>query len=216
MTTKAKICGIKTEAALDAAIDGGADYIGLVFFPKSPRHLDLATAAALAAKARGRVKVVALLVDPDDAHAIDVAAKVDPDIIQLHGHETPERVRALSALTNRPFLKAVSVATAEDALSAANYDGIADMILFDAKPPKGASLPGGNGLAFDWRALEPVKGRRDFMLSGGLTPDNVADAIRLTGAAAVDVSSGVETAPGQKSPELIRRFLRAVKTAKHH
>lgn len=216
MTTKAKICGIKTEAALDAAIDGGADYIGLVFFPKSPRHLDLATAAALAAKARGRVKVVALLVDPDDAHAIDVAAKVDPDIIQLHGHETPERVRALSSLTNRPFLKAVSVATAEDALSAANYDGIADMILFDAKPPKGASLPGGNGLAFDWRALEPVKGRRDFMLSGGLTPDNVADAIRLTGAAAVDVSSGVETAPGQKSPELIRRFLRAVKTAKHH
>lgn len=216
MTTKAKICGITTELALDAAIAGGADDIGLVFFPKSPRHLDLATAAALAVKARGRVKIVALLVDPDDALASEVVARVNPDIIQLHGNETPERVRALRILTDRPILKAVSVAAADDARAAANFDGIADMILFDAKPPKGATIPGGNGLAFDWRVLEPVKGKRDFMLSGGLTPDNVADAIRLTGAAAVDVSSGVETAPGQKSPELIRRFLQAVKTANHH
>ena len=214
MTVDAKICGIKTREALDAAIDAGAKYIGLVFFGKSPRNVELATAAELACHARGRAKVVALVVDADDAALADISRTVKPDFFQLHGKETPERVAAIKARFGIPVIKAVAVETAHDAVAARAYAGIADLILFDAKAPKGSALPGGNGLAFDWSALAGVAETMDFMLSGGLNPQTVGDAIRLTGAKAVDVSSGVETAPGVKDAQLIRSFLHAVKTAK--
>lgn len=214
MTTEAKICGIKTREALDAAIDGGADYIGLVFCSKSPRHLEVDAARKLAEYARGKVKIVALTVDADDAALGKIVDEVAPDFLQLHGHETPERAAAIKRKFDRPIIKAIPVATLQDAARAHDYANVADLILFDAKAPPGAPLPGGNGVAFDWLALEDVSGKQPFMLSGGLTSQTVVDAIRITGAGAVDVSSGVETAPGVKAPELIRRFLRAVKTAK--
>jgi phosphoribosylanthranilate isomerase len=213
MTVKAKICGLTTMPTLEVALNEGADYVGFVFFPKSPRNLDLKTAASLADAARGRAMIVALLVDPDDATLSSVVEAVDPDIIQLHGHETPDRVAELAKLTGCPIMKAIAVAAETDALRALDYDLAADLILFDAKPPPAADLPGGNGVTFDWSLLASVKDRVPYMLSGGLTPDNVAAAIEQTGAYNVDVSSGVESAPGIKDPELIRRFLRAVKTA---
>jgi phosphoribosylanthranilate isomerase len=220
MTTKVKICGIKTEAALDAALEAGADYVGLVFCEKSPRNLDVATAKALSRRAHERsgAQVVALLVDPDDALVDRVAAEVRPDLIQLHGSETPERAADIRRRAGVPVMKALAVGTEDDVARADAYlgpGGRADLILFDAKPPEDpAALPGGNGLAFDWRILKGVKDRHSFALAGGLTPENVADAIRLTGASVVDVSSGVERASGEKDPELIRRFLRAAKAAK--
>lgn len=217
MTTEVKICGIKTEAALDAALEAGADYVGLVHFPKSPRHLDLAAAGALARRAheRGQVKVVALLVDPDDSVLDAVVAKIKPDMIQLHGHETPGRVRDVKRRTGLPVMKAIAVASAADVTGAAAYrdaEGAADILLFDAKPPAGATRTGGNARAFDWSLLDGAK--LPFALAGGLTAETVAEAIRRTGAAIVDVSSGVETRPGEKDVELIRRFLRAAKAAK--
>ncbi len=215
MTVEVKICGLKTEAALNAALGAGADYVGLVFHAASPRNLDLATARMLAERARGRAKIVALLVDPDDKQLEDVVAAVEPDILQLHGNESPQRVVEVAKRFGRPVLKAVKVAGADDALGALAYAGKADRILFDAKAPAGAgALPGGNGIAFDWKALHDVRDRIDYMLAGGLTPGNVGEALRLTGATAVDVSSGVESRPGEKDPELIRRFLHAAKTAR--
>jgi phosphoribosylanthranilate isomerase len=220
MTTKVKICGIKTEEALDAALEAGADYVGLVFCEKSPRHLDIATAKALSRRAheRSRAQVVALLVDADDGLIDRVTSEVRPDLLQLHGSETPERVREIQRRARVPVMKALAVGTESDVAGAEVYlepGGRADLVLFDAKPPKDpGALPGGNGLAFDWRILEGVRGHYPFALAGGLTPENVADAIRLTGASVVDVSSGVERAPGVKDPELIRRFLRAAKAAK--
>ncbi|NOT72895.1 MAG: phosphoribosylanthranilate isomerase [Hyphomicrobium sp.] len=215
MTAGAKICGIKTDAALDAALEGGARYIGLVFFGKSPRNVDIATAARLAARARGHAKVVALVVDADDEELGEIIDAVSPDMIQLHGHETPERVAGIAKLFQLPLIKAIAVGTRDDTVRALDYVSAARLILFDAKPPKEPdALPGGNGLVFDWNMIAEVSDRVPFMLSGGLTPDNVAAAIRQTGAHAVDVSSGVESAPGVKDPELIRRFLHAVKTAK--
>lgn len=220
MSTQVKICGIKTEAALDAALDAGADFVGFVLFPKSPRNVTLEEAAALArhAHARGGAKVVTLLVDPDDALVDSVAACVKPDMIQLHGHETPARTMEIRARAGLPILKAVAVCEAADVEApevCLGFGGVADILLFDAKPPADPkALPGGNGLAFDWRILEAVRGRFPYALAGGLTPDNVAAAIALTGAAIVDVSSGVESSPGEKDPELIRRFLRAAKAAK--
>lgn len=213
MTTDVKICGLKTVEAVDAAVAGGADYIGLVFFAPSPRNVDVATARALADRARGKAKVVALLVDPSDDLARDVMAQVAPDIIQLHGSETPERVAAIRLATGCPVMKAIKVETAGDAAGALSYAGRADLVLFDAKAPQGTLLPGGNGVAFDWAVLDGVKDRVTYMLSGGLTPENVAEAIRVTGAGAVDVSSGVERRPGEKDTELIRRFLQAAKGA---
>ena len=210
-TTKVKICGLKTAAALDAALAGGADYVGLVFFPPSPRRLSPAAAGPLAAAARGRARIVALTVDPDDALLDAVVAAADPDLLQLHGEESPARVAEVRRRWAKPVMKAVKVETAEDAEAALRYRGIADLILFDARPPRGSPLPGGNGAPFDWRALAAVKDKVAYMLSGGLTPENVADAIRVTGADIVDVSSGVEVRPGEKDPELIRRFLRAAK-----
>jgi phosphoribosylanthranilate isomerase len=209
--TKVKICGLKTEAALEAALAGGADYIGLVFFPPSPRNLAPEAARPLAAKARGRAKVVALMVDPDDALLDAVVGAVDPDLLQLHGEETPQRVAEVRQRWTKPVMKAVKVETAADAEAALAYRGIADLILFDARAPRDSTRPGGNGAPFDWQALGAVKDRVPYMLSGGLTPDNVADAIRITGADIVDVSSGVETRPGEKDPDLIRRFLRAAR-----
>ncbi len=214
MSVKAKICGIKTPEALEAAIAGGADYIGLVFFGPSPRNISIADAARLAKAARGKAAIVALVVDADDAQLIEIAKNVRPDFLQLHGHESAARVDSIKRRAGASIIKAIAVETAADAARSQDFAGVADMILFDAKPPRGATLPGGNGAAFDWRALDGVRGKLKFMLSGGLTADNVADAIRQSGADAVDVSSGVESAPGVKDAELIRRFLHAVKTAK--
>jgi len=186
----------------------------MVFYPPSPRNISLATAARLAARARGRIESVALVVDAGDALIEAIIAAADPDMIQLHGNETPERVKAIRKLVGRPVIKAVKVAKAGDAEAAKGYKRTADLIVFDAKPSpkrKGA-LPGGNGLSFDWRILRGAGTKTRFMLSGGLTPENVAEAIRVTGAAIVDVSSGVETAPGKKQAALIRRFMAAVKT----
>ena len=215
MSTDVKICGLKTEATVRAALDAGADYIGLNFYPKTPRFVDLSTAAALASIIRGRAKIIALVVDADDALIDEIASAVAPELFQLHGQESPERVKAIKSRTGTPVMKAISVRTAEDAARALAYQGVADLILFDAKPPEGRAdaLPGGNGVSFDWRALLGVKNKVRYMLSGGLTPENVAEAIRLTGATSVDVSSGVEHAPGEKDPEKIRRFVEAAKKA---
>lgn len=212
--TKVKICGLNTEAAMQAALAGGADYVGLVFFPPSPRHVSPATAATLAAMARGRAKIVALMVDPDDALIETVIASADPDMLQLHGEETPERVRDIRRRWGKPVMKAVPVASGEDAKAALAYRDAADFILFDARAPRDSTRPGGNGAPFDWRALLGIKDQIAFMLSGGLTPDNVVEAIRITGASIVDVSSGVERRPGEKDPALIGRFLQAAKGAR--
>jgi len=209
--TQVKICGLKTELAMDAALAGGADYVGLVFFPPSPRNVSAAMAKVLAARARGRAKIVALMVDPDDALVAAVIASADPDLLQLHGEEPPERVAEIRRRWGKPVMKAIKVETAEDAETALGYRGIADLILFDARAPQDSTRPGGNGAPFDWRTLHGIKDQIRYMLSGGLTPDNIAEAIRVTAADIVDVSSGVEARPGEKDPELIRRFLRAAK-----
>jgi phosphoribosylanthranilate isomerase len=213
MTTEVKICGLKTQGAVDAALAGGADYIGLVFFPRSPRHVDLATGLALADRARGQAKVVALFVDPEDRVLDGIVEKIMPDYIQLHGDESAPRVKEIRRRVHVPIIKAIKIGNHLDVPRAHRYQDAADLILFDAKPPKGAALPGGNGHTFDWTALAELKGESNFMLSGGLTPDNVAEAIRVTGARAVDVSSGVESAPGIKDLELIARFLKAAQGA---
>ncbi len=216
MTIEVKICGLRDEAALDVALAAGADYVGFVFFARSPRNILPQAARILADKARGKAKVVALFVDPDDALVAEVVETVSPDILQLHGTETPARVAEIARRFGRPVMKAVAVAGARDVQAALAYVGSADRILFDAKAAQDDTdaLPGGNGVAFDWRALAGLEGRIDYMLAGGLTPGNVAEAILLTGARAVDVSSGVETRPGEKDPDLIRRFIHAAKTAK--
>lgn len=214
MTTQVKICGVTSNAAVDAALDGGADFIGLVFFPRSPRHVDVPTALKLADRARGQAKIVALFVDPDDRALDNIVDKVQPDFVQLHGDESGPRVREIKRRLHLPVIKAIRVGTAVDAARALRYNDAADLILFDSHPPKGAHLPGGNGQAFDWHALDDVKDKMKFMLSGGLTPDNVAAAVEATNAFAVDVSSGVESAPGVKDPKLIRSFLAAAKGAK--
>lgn len=215
MDVKVKICGIKTPETLRAALGARADLIGFVFYPPSPRSLAPEVAAELAELARGRVQIVALIVDADDALVDRIVATVDPDLLQLHGSETPERVAEIARRSGKPVIKAIKVETAADAGRALDYADVASLILFDAKAPKdfANALPGGNGLAFDWHLIDEVKDRVPFLLSGGLTPDNVADAIRATGAAIVDVSSGVETAPGVKSPDLIRRFIAAAHAA---
>jgi phosphoribosylanthranilate isomerase len=207
-----KICGLKTQAALEAALTDGADFVGLVFFPPSPRNVSPADAKELAAMARGRSKIVALLVDADDAWINAVVAAADPDFLQLHGDETPERVAEVRRRWGKGLIKAVKVKTQADVAATQPYRGVADILLFDARPPEGADRPGGHGTPFDWRILGAAA--HPFMVSGGLTPDNVAEAIRATGAQMVDVSSGVESAPGVKDPDLIGRFLRAAKGAK--
>lgn len=211
MTVEVKICGVRTPAILDAAVSAGADYVGLVFFEKSPRHLSVADAAGLVAAARGRVRTVVVVVDPENALIETIAADVQPDVLQLHGAETPDRVAAVKAKTGLPVFKAVAVSEAADVAAAGRYDGIADRILFDAKAPRGSDLPGGNGARFDWTILEGAP--MPFALSGGLDAANVAEAMRLSGPSLVDVSSGVETAPGEKDAALIARFVQAVRAA---
>jgi len=216
MTVEVKICGLRTSEALDAALDAGADYVGFVFYGRSPRNVELSAAGLLADAARGRAKSVALVVDADDALLTRIVEEVAPDIIQLHGAESPERAGDIRQRFGRPVMKAVSVSGPEDVRGALTYAGKADRILFDAKPQPGeaGALPGGNGIAFDWRALAAADASIDYVLAGGLTPENVVEAVQLTGARAVDVSSGVESRPGEKDAGLIRRFIRAAKTAK--
>lgn len=207
---RVKICGLSTPGTLDAALSAGADLVGFVHFPKSPRHVALETARILSEQAEGRAERVVLLVDPDDALIDAALGAVDPDWIQLHGHETPERVAAIRDRSGRPVMKALGVSTHSD-LAAIAAHGAADRILLDAKPPPDAALPGGNGLAFDWDLLAGLDLPAGTMLSGGLTPGNVAEALARTGLRAVDVSSGVETRAGEKSPERIAAFIAAVR-----
>ena len=213
MTLLVKICGLTTPEALDAAIGAGADMAGFVVFPPSPRHVDLALGRTLTARAKGRLQRVALTVDADDALLSDIVAALDPEILQLHGKETPERVAAVRARFGRPVMKALGIAEAADLVRVPAYAAVADRILFDARPPKGATRPGGLGQTFDWTLLRDLEPGLATMLSGGLDPENVAAALRITGAPAVDVSSGVERAPGDKDPQKIADFVRAARAA---
>lgn len=213
MPTRVKICGIKTAEAMSVALAAGADDVGLVLFPPSPRNVGLKEARQLADQARGRARIVVLTVDADDVLLADIVEVVKPELLQLHGNETPDRVSEIRQRYGIPVMKAIKVATAADAAEALAYAGVADLVLFDARPPKDADRPGGHGAVFDWRALDGVKDKVRYMLSGGLTPENVAEAIRATGAGAVDVSSGVESAPGVKDPARIRAFVTAARAA---
>jgi phosphoribosylanthranilate isomerase len=199
---------LKSLDTLEAAISAGASHFGMVFFARSARNIGLDEAAALARAAQGRIASVALTVDAGDAELADIVRDVAPDMLQLHGRETPERSADIRRRFGLPVIKAIGVAAPGDAEKADAYDAAADLILFDAKAPAGA-IPGGNGLAFDWRLLASINRKRRFMLSGGLTPANVAEAITRTGAAMVDVSSGVESAPGIKDIRLIKDFVAA-------
>lgn len=209
---RVKICGLRDAPLMQAAVDAGASYVGLVFFPKSPRHIEIAPAAAVARDVPAGVAKVALVVDADDAALDAITAAVPLDILQLHGAETPDRVAAIRARYGLPVMKAVGVADAGDLPQLDAYAQVADQLLVDAKPPKDAVLPGGNGLSFDWRLIAGRRWPVPWMLAGGLTPDNVAKAVKLTGAGQVDVSSGVETAPGQKDAVLIKRFVQAAQS----
>jgi phosphoribosylanthranilate isomerase len=211
MPVKVKICGVRTPSIIAAAADAGADYVGLVFFPRSLRHVAPDKAKALAEAAKGRIGTVAVMVDPGDALIDQVMATVAPDMIQLHGGETPERAAAIKARSGLPILKAIAVGGVSDTEEAAAFAGVADMILFDSKATALSSLAGGNGVAFDWQALRNVRGGEPFALSGGLNPGNVTEALAQTGAALIDVSSGVESTPGEKDAELVRQFVAAVK-----
>ncbi len=212
MSLLVKICGLSTAETLDAAIAAGADMVGLVFFAKSPRNVSIAAAGALAERARGRAEVVALTVDPTDAFLAELMAGVRPDILQLHGGEDLARVADIRSRFSVRVMKAIGVAEAADLTAIGDYAAVSDLILVDAKPPKTAgALPGGNGLTFDWRLVAGLDPGRPVMLSGGLHPGNVAEAIRLTRLSGVDVSSGVESAPGLKDPDKIRAFVAAAR-----
>lgn len=206
-----KICGLSTPDTLDIALDAGADMVGFVFFAPSPRNLSFDIARDLAARVDGRAKIVALTVNADDATLDAIVASLRPDMLQLHGAETPARVAAIRTRLGLPVMKAIGVAAVADLARAADYAGVADMMLFDAKPPRDAVLPGGNGRAFDWTILQGQRSELPWMLSGGLDAGNVAEALRITGAGAVDVSSGVERAPGVKDPQRIRAFIAAAR-----
>jgi phosphoribosylanthranilate isomerase len=208
---RVKICGLRTVADVAAVAAAGAAYAGFVFFPKSPRHVTLEEARAMAHAAPPGLAKVALTVDADDAALDAIVEAVPLDLLQLHGHESPDRVAEVRARYGLPVMKAVGVADEGDLAAVFDYSLVADQILVDAKPPKGADLPGGNGLAFDWRLVAQRRWLRPWMLAGGLTPQNVAEAVRLTNARQVDVSSGVESSPGVKDPALIAAFLRAAR-----
>ena len=211
--THVKICGLRDAASIMAAVQSGADYIGFVFYPPSPRHLSIAEAAALRAHIPSHVKLVAVTVSPDDALIKGLVEQVKPDLLQLHGDESAERFSEIR--TRWPALgiiQSISVSNAADIEKARTPHALADMLLFDAKPPAGAQLPGGNGVAFDWRLLAGKTFPRPWLLSGGLTPANVAQAVRESGARMVDVSSGVESTPGVKDAALIDAFIKAVRT----
>lgn len=211
--TEIKICGINDRNGLDAALAARADMIGLVFFPPSPRALTPEAGARLASVARGHARVVALVVDADDTLLDEIAEKVAPDFFQLHGGESPAQVAEVRVRFGRPVIKAIPVSGRSDLAALPAYEAVADRILFDAKPPRDATRPGGHGQPFDWSLVAGIKYRRPVMLSGGLDPDNVAAAIRVVRPAGVDVSSGVEQAPGVKDPVKIRAFAEAVRAA---
>jgi phosphoribosylanthranilate isomerase len=208
-----KICGINSREAAEAALRAGADFAGLVFFERSPRHLSLEQAGVLARLLRGRTRVVTLMVEPSDAAVDEVMAAVSPDLIQLHGNESPARAAAIAARTGRPIIKVLAVADSEDVARAHAYEEAADYLLFDAKVDASATRPGGWGAAFDWQLVSGRTFRRPFGLAGGLNPENVARAITVSGAQLVDASSGVEDAPGRKSPEKIAAFVAAARNA---
>ena len=212
MTTLVKICGLKTVAALDAVLEAQADFVGFVFFPPSPRHVELAVARELGIRAHGRARTVALTVDADDALHEAIMAALKPDIVQLHGKETPERVDALRRRFGLPVMKALPVEAGADLVAVSDYAGIADWLLFDARAPKDATRPGGLGRSFDWTLLKALDPGLPFMLSGGLDPANIAEALTMTNAPAVDVSSGVESMAGVKDPDKIRAFIRAARS----
>jgi phosphoribosylanthranilate isomerase len=213
MKTAIKICGLTTADAVDKAVARGASHIGFIFFPKSPRNIEPDIAGTLADRVRGRVKIVAVTVDADTDDIDEIIALLKPDVLQLHGHETPERILQLKTLYGLPVIKAFSLKAEADLDRIDSYIGAADSFLFDAKAPEGAPLPGGNGVAFDWRILRKLDAGVDYMLSGGLNRENVAAALQETGARALDVSSGVERAPGVKDLELIDAFFDAVEMA---
>jgi phosphoribosylanthranilate isomerase len=212
MTIQTKICGISTLETLDAALDGGAAYIGFVFFPKSPRYVNPAQAAALAARIEGRAKIVGLFVNPADAVMVQALNKVPLDIIQLHGEESPSLAAHIKADSGKAIWKAVPVRKPADLLQAEQYIGTAELILFDAKAPPGVNLPGGNGLRFDWDVLHNHRHVLPWALSGGLTSSNIAEAVRVTKATLLDVSSGVESEPGVKDVSKIKAFLDAARS----
>jgi phosphoribosylanthranilate isomerase len=207
--TRVKICGLSTPESVAAAVEGGAAYVGFVFFAKSPRNLSLEQARDLAVEVPPGVAKVALVVDADDAFLDDISARVPLDMFQLHGSETPGRVTEVRARTGLPVMKAIGIADADDLAKIDLYAGVADQLLIDAKPPRNADLPGGNGLSFDWRLIASRRWTLPWMLAGGLEPGNVGEAIALTGARQVDVSSGIESAPGVKDAGLIRAFIEA-------
>lgn len=208
MTAAVKICGLNSAETIAAAVESGAAYVGFNFYPRSPRSVTPAVAAKLAAAIPATVAKVALVVDADDRLLDEIVAALSPDILQLHGHETPERVAEIKTRHGCRVMKALSIATEDDVAAARVFAPVADILMFDAKPPPGG-LPGGNGLPFDWKLLKNAEWPLPWMLAGGLTPENVAEAIRATGATRIDVSSGVEDKPGLKSPDKIRRFLEA-------
>ncbi len=213
MSVAAKICGLSTEAAVAAAVAGGAVYLGFVFYPPSPRAVTAARAARLCAAVPAGIARVGLFVDADDDAIGTVLAEAPIDILQFHGDESPNRVAEAKLRFARPVMKAVAIAAPEDVLAAARYEEVADLLLFDAKPPRRPdALPGGNGLAFDWGLIAGRSWRREWMLSGGLTAELLPEAVRISGAASVDVSSGVESHPGEKDVDKIRAFLAAART----
>jgi phosphoribosylanthranilate isomerase len=213
MSVRAKICGLSSEAGVAAAIEGGAAYLGFVFYPPSPRAVNPEHAAELCAAVPSGVQRVALFVDADDAAIAAVLDLVPIDILQFHGQESPDRVAAAKARFGRPVMKAIAIACPEDVAAASRYEDQADMLLFDAKPPRRAdALPGGNGLAFDWRLIADRRWRLPWMLSGGLTAELLPEAVWASGATAVDVSSGVERRPGDKDPNKIREFLKIARS----
>jgi phosphoribosylanthranilate isomerase len=211
MSLLVKICGLSTHETLDVALAAGADMVGFVFFPPSPRHLSLATARELGKQAKGRATKVALTVDADDATLANIVEALQPDILQLHGRETVARLRDIKQKFALPVMKAIPVETAADLVGLPGYAAVADRILFDARAPKQATRPGGLGAVFDWHVLEHLDLKLPFMVSGGLNAANVAEAVRVTRAGGVDVSSGVERSSGVKDPGMIEAFIRAAR-----
>ncbi|WGR71465.1 MULTISPECIES: phosphoribosylanthranilate isomerase [unclassified Bradyrhizobium] len=213
MSLLVKICGLSTRETLQTALDAGADMVGFVFFPPSPRHLSLELGRELGRQVKQRALKVALTVDADDATLDNIMDALSPDILQLHGKESVARLRDIKQRFGRPVMKAVPVETSADLAALAGYAAVADRILFDARAPKDATRPGGLGAPFDWHLLENLQLALPYMVSGGLHAQNVADALRITRAGGVDVSSGVESAPGVKDPELIEAFIRAARAS---
>jgi phosphoribosylanthranilate isomerase len=211
MSLIVKICGLSTRETLDVALDAGADMVGFVFFPPSPRHLSLEMARDLGRLTKRRASKVALTVDADDLTLANIVEALQPDILQLHGRETVARLRDIKQKFGLPVMKAIAVETAADLAVLPGYASVADRILFDARAPKEATRPGGLGAVFDWHLLEKLDLTLPFLVSGGLNAENVAEAVRVTRAGGVDVSSGVERAPGHKDPDMIRAFIRAAR-----